>query len=600
MNETPEKNNDNVEIPAENAENQNQNPAPETQSSEADANITENADQTEQQPVAGSEDIKTPDHVVVLPKDQHPAFQPQPDSPAAQSYGQVAIPGPEQDDDIEAEVAQALGDVSLMDIDLSRPAPSKDQPADSAADITDDKPIPGILRGTIYKVEADGAFITGLGGKSEGFLPKDEFEPDEVLKEGDPIDVCIVGRDPKDGIVILSRNAATQQIMLKNLKVGDHVEATVTGSNKGGLDMKIKGGIKAFMPISQIDIHRIEDEDKDKLVGQKFICAVTQADRNDRNIVISRRKIIEAEHKANAAQLWDQLEQGQIRKGTVRSIMDYGAFIDLGGIDGLVHVSEISWAHIDKPSEFLVVGQQVDVFIKEVNREKKRLALSMKLVSGDPWATVDQKFPVGMHCQAKIVRLMNFGAFAQLEPGIEGLIPVSEMSWLGRVNHPKEVVSEGDVVDVEILKCSKEDKQISMSIKAVQGNPWENIEEKYAPENDYTGKVVRLSDFGAFVELEPGVDGLIHISELSDKHIKRAGDAVSEGEEVKVRVLEVDPRRKRIALSIKALMETPADETAQETAEDTTAAPAKPKRKKNLKGGIGGHDGSDNPLGLKL
>ena len=604
MNETPEKNNDNVEIPADNAENSVENTSPEPQQANSDVSADKSSTcESVEQPLAAdpapAESVpQTPDHVIVTPKDQHPAFQPKPDTSARQDYGQVAIPGPEQDADIEAEVAQALGDVSLMDIDLAKPVPAKAQAPGSAADIADDKPIPGILRGTIYKIESDGIFITGLGGKSEGFLPKDEIEPDEVLAEGDPIDVCIVGRDPKDGLIILSRNAAAQQIMLKNLRIGDHVEATVTGSNKGGLEMKIKGGIKAFMPISQIDIHRVEDAEKDKLIGQKFVCAVTQAGRNDKNIVISRRKIVEAEQEANADQLWDQLEKGQIRKGTVRSIMDYGAFVDLGGIDGLVHVSEISWAHIDKPSEFLVVGQQVEVFIKEISREKKRLALSIKLVSGNPWSTVDQKFPVGMHCQAKIVRLMNFGAFAQLEPGIEGLIPISEMSWLGRINHPKEVVSEGDIVDVEILKCSVADKQISMSIKAVQGNPWENIEEKYMPENDYTGKVVRLSDFGAFVELEPGVDGLVHISELSDKHVKRAGDAVSEGEEVKVRVLEVDTKRKRIALSIKALIEKPIEEAADFDA--VQAQQAKPKRKKNLKGGIGGHGGDDNPLGLKL
>ena len=593
MNETPEKNNENVENTTENQQPEQQNPEQAVNADSTDTSADAAQPAVTEQPAQSIP--QTPDHVVVMPKDQHPAFQPKSDAPAA-AGSPVSIPGPEQEADIEAEVSEALGDMSLMDIDLAKPAPKAEG---SAADITDEQPIPGILRGTIYKIESDGIFVTGLGGKSEGFLPKAEIEPDEVLKEGDPIDVCIVGRDPKDGIVILSRNAAAQQIMLKNLKVGDHVEATVTGSNKGGLEMKIKGGIKAFMPISQIDIYRVDDEAKDKFIGQKFVCAVTQADRNDRNIVISRRKIVEAEQQANADQLWDQLEQGQIRKGTVRSIMDYGAFVDLGGIDGLVHVSEISWTHIDKPSEFLVVGQQVEVMIKEINREKQRLALSIKLVTGDPWSTVEQKFPVGLRTQAKIVRLMNFGAFAQLEPGIEGLIPISEMSWLGRVNHPKEVVSEGDVVDVEILKCSKDDKQISMSIKAVQGNPWEKIEEKYVPENDYTGKVVRLSDFGAFVELEPGVDGLIHISELSDKHIKRAGDAVSEGEEVKVRVLEVDPRRKRIALSIKALTEAPIDESGEDLPTEA-AAPAKPKRKKNLKGGIGGHDGGGNSLGLTL
>ncbi len=547
-----------------------------------------------------SEEIvpETPDHVKVIAKEDHPAFKAANTAEVA-AKNEVMSPDDINAASVEEEVAEALGDMSLMDMDAivgnMGGTSNKSQSSSSDADA-----IPGILRGRVLKIESDGLFISNLGGKSEGFLPIVEIEEGENIKEGDPIDVCIVRRDPKDGLLILSRSAATQQIMLKNLKAGDHVEVTVTGSNKGGLEVKIKGGVKAFMPISQIDVYRVEDEDKDKFVGQKMICEVTQADRNDRNIVVSHRKIVEAQQSENAEKLWDELEQGQVYPGTVRSLMDYGAFIDLGGVDGLVHISEISWAHIDKPGDMLVVGQQVNVFVKEINKEKKRLALSLKLVNGDPWSSVGDKYPVGMRCQAKVVRLMNFGAFAELEPGIEGLIPVSEMSWLGRVNHPKEVVKEGDLVDVEILKCSTENRQISMSIKAVQGNPWDDVTEKYIVEQDYTGKVVRLSDFGAFVELEPGIDGLVHISEISDKHIKRPGDAVKEGEEVKVRVLEVDTGRKRIALSMRALLQVEDAGEAADVSAVETAAPAKPKRKKNLKGGLGCVDGGDNPLGLRL
>ena len=591
MSDTPEKTFNNDENPVENTQPENNNNIQDISSPAAEETAEVSAEQTPAQEFIP----QTPDHVKVIAKEDHPAFKNQQisqnDTADTQS---VASPDDITAESVEKEVQEALGDMSLMDMDTVLANTVKKAGPEA------DKPIPGILRGYVLKVESDGVFVAGLGGKSEGFLPKDEIEEGEVLKENDPIDVCIVRRDPKDGLLILSRNAATQQIMLKNLKNGDHVEVTVTGSNKGGLDVKIKGGVKAFMPISQIDIYRVEDEDKDKFIGQKMVCQVTQADKNDKNIVVSRRKVMEAEQEANADKIWDELEAGQIRRGTVRSLMEYGAFVDLGGIDGLVHISEISWGHIDKPADMLVVGQQVEVFIKEINQDKKRLALSLKLAHGDPWANIEEKYPVGLRTQAKIVRLMNFGAFAELEPGIEGLIPVSEMSWLGRVNHPKEVVSEGDVVEVDILKCSKDNHQISMSIKAVQGNPWENIEDKYIVEQDYEGKVVRLSDFGAFVELEPGVDGLVHISEISDKHIKRPCDAIKEGEEVKVRVLEVDPKRKRIGLSMKALLQTDEPTETAAALETEAVQTAKPKRKKNLKGGISGFGDGGNSLGLTL
>ncbi|MBN2064898.1 MAG: S1 RNA-binding domain-containing protein [Sedimentisphaerales bacterium] len=541
----------------------------------------------------------TPDHVKVIASNEHPAFN---TASKKTEFGKPIAPEDIDSASVEREIADALGDMSLLDMDSILAAPAKARA--SAPVSADDKPIPGILRGQVFRIAKDGLFITGLGGKSEGFLPMAEVGDCPDIKEGDAIDVCIVGRDPKDGMIMLSRNAAAQQIMLKNLKSGDHVEVTVTGSNKGGLEVKIKGGVKAFMPISQIDLHRVEDEDKDKYVNRKFICEVTQAGHGDKNIVVSRRRILQAEQEANAGQLWTELEVGQIRRGVVRSVMDYGAFVDLGGVEGLVHVSELSWAHIDKPSEMVVAGQEVEVFVKEVNQEKKRLSLSLKLVNGNPWATVEEKYPVGSRVQAKVVRLMNFGAFAELEPGIDGLIPVSEMSWLGRVHHPQDVLKIGDLVETEILKCSKDSKQISMSIKALQGNPWNNIEQKYVVGQDYEGQVVRLSDFGAFVQLEPGVDGLIHVSELSDKHVKRPADAVKEGETVKARVLEVDQNRKRIALSLKALI---VPEISQEEINLVNApeqpAPAsetaKPKRKKDLKGGLSCM-GNDNPFGLKL
>ncbi len=489
--------------------------------------------------------------------------------------------------ELEQELQDALGGDSLLDMYGMTNAIETNTNASIDPNQSSQMVAPGVLKGTVVSVASDGYFIGGLGGKSEGFLPKDDLEPDEILEIGHPVNVVIVRYDKRDGILILSRNAAMKEIMKRNLKEGVMVEVRVTGTNKGGLEVEIKGGLKAFMPVSQIDILRIEDTDP--YVNQKFVCEVMQVDKGDKNIVVSRRRVLEKEQAQKGEELWNALEKGQIRTGRVRSIMDFGAFVDLGGADGLLHVSEMSWARIDKPGDLLHIGQEVEVAIKEIDKVKQRISLSMKMASANPWTLAPQKYPIKSRHQAKVVKLMNFGAFAELEPGIEGLIPVSEMSWAGRVNHPKDVVGEGQLVEVEILKLDPEKKQISMSIKSVQGDPWKGIDEKYFKDGIYTGTVARLAEFGAFITLEPGVDGLVHISEMSDKHVKRSGDVVKEGESVQVKVLEIDPRAKRISLSMKALLVPETTETApkENPFPESSSSDATPKRKKKkLRGGL--------------
>jgi len=270
-------------------------------------------------------------------------------------------------------------------------------------------------------------------------------------------------------------------------------------------------------------------------------------------VVVSRRNILDREGEAKKEQLWEELEKGQSRHGVVRSIMDYGAVVDLGGVDGLLHVREMSWARVKHPKDILSEGQGIDVVVIKVDKEKQRISLSLKQAGGDPWTVVEQTYFEGSRHQAKITNLMDFGAFAELEPGVDGLIPISQMSWAGRVRHPSDVVQTGTLVEVEIMKVDVGARKISMSMKKLLANPWEGIGERYQKDQICKGVVCRVTDFGAFVTLEEGVDGLVHISELSDKRVAKTSDVVQEGQEVEVKVKNVDAKEQRIGLTMKGL-----------------------------------------------
>ena len=436
---------------------------------------------------------------------------------------------------------------------------------------------PGINRGRVISVTDEGMFVD-LGGKSQGFLPADELDEGEKIEVGADVDVAILRYDGRDGLLILSRKTAEQQLLRRDLREGSTVEARVTGSNKGGLEMDIKG-LKAFMPASQIDMGRIED--LDSLLNQSFICEVVQVERGDKNIVISRRRVLEKEALELRENLWQELEVGQLRHGNVRSLTDFGAFIDLGGMDGLLHISEMSWARVKHPKDILEVGQGIDVVILEKDDERRRLSLSLRKAGGDPWTCVAEKYTVGSRHQGHITNLMNFGAFAELEPGVEGLIPISEMSWAGRIRHPSDIVKTGMTVDVEILKIDVEKRRISLSMKSFHENPWAGVPEKYIKNHIYSGKVSKLTDFGAFITLEPGVDGLLHISEASDNHVNKISDVLGNDQEIQVKILSVDAEQQRIALTLKGL-----GQTEQETPEQIEPTPGKKKKERPLRGGL--------------
>ena len=516
-------------------------------------------------------------------------------SPAPQP-ATPAVPGPELDPDLEQEIEAALGDASIMDIyamDDSATAAASSGPAVDESD-----PPPGVIRGKVVGISGDDIFID-LGGKSQALLPRNELDPDEQVEIGSTMYVAIVGYDKKDGLIILSKKTAEQQLLRRNLKRGVLVEARVTGSNKGGLEMDIKG-LKAFMPASQISFQRIEN--LDTLIGELFTCEVVEVERGDKNIVLSRRNILAKERQEQKELLWQELEKGQCRRGVVSRLTDFGAFIDLGGVDGLLHVSEMSWARVKDPSEILQTGQEIDVVVIALDPDKQRISLSLKKAAGDPWTSVELNYPPGTRCQAQIVNLMDFGAFAQLEPGIEGLIPISEMSWAGRIRHPRDVVNKGMMVEVEVLTLDTEKRRLSLSMKQLQTNPWSSIGQKYQVNETFTGKVVKLADFGAFVNLEEGIDGLIHISQMSDKHVGKPGDIVSVGDEVQVRVLGVDTENQKISLSLKGLTSAAEHATPQQSPATDTAVDSKKSKDRPNRGGLFWDHGNDaaGGLGLKL
>jgi small subunit ribosomal protein S1 len=514
-----------------------------------------------------------------------PPRQQETSSHDVRSAGEVKAPPPKEqeitapsmvdDAELEREIAEALGDQSLVDLYQLEEEKKQIKPQETSAE-DKEKSAQGVTKGKVVGISGDDIFID-LGGKSQGMLSREEIGEDEKLEVGMTMQVCIVGYDQKDGLIIVSRKTAQQQLLRRDLKIGSMVEARVVGSNKGGLEMDLRG-LKAFMPASQIDIERTEDFDS--LMGERYICEVIEVERGDRNLVLSRRKVLLIERKEREKLLWAELEKGQSRHGVVRSLMDFGAFVDLGGVDGLLHVSEMSWARVKHPKEILQVGQEIDVVVIEADKKKRRVSLSLKLAGGDPWSTAEHKYPVGSRHQAQVMNLQDFGAFAQLEPGLEGLIPVSEMSWVGRVRHPKDVVQAGTMVEVEILSLDSTKRRIALSMKQVQENPWQTAAQNYAVDGIYKGKVARLTDFGAFVTLEEGVDGLIHISEMAEGRVNRAGDVVKMGEEVTVRVINVDGENQRISLSLKGLEsagELP-DQASDEKAQTDKAKKNRPRR----------------------
>ncbi len=415
-----------------------------------------------------------------------------------------------------------------------------------------------IVQGRIVDVVNELAVID-VGHKSEGVVPLSEWGENEAKpKPGDTVEVLLEGLEGDGGEVILSKRKAARvrawERILRECKVGDLVVGKVTRKIKGGLLVDI--GVNVFLPASQVDVRR--PGDVAEFIGQNIECKILKIDVDRRNIVVSRRKLIEEKREELKRQLLEQLKEGDVVRGTVKNIADFGAFIDLGGVDGLLHITDMSWGRINHPSEVLKLDQELDVKVLHIDRERDKIALGLKQLTPSPWEQVPLKYPVGSKVKGKVVNIVNYGAFVKLEDGVEGLVHISEMSWTKRISHPKEVVKIGDEVEVVVLGINEEKQEISLGIKQAKENPWDRIDEKYPVGSTAKGTVRSFTNYGAFVELEEGVEGLLHVSDISwTQKINQPAEVLKKGQQVECKVLDIDRQRKRLSLGIKQLRPDP-------------------------------------------
>jgi len=421
-----------------------------------------------------------------------------------------------------------------------------------------DSRLPGaILKGTIVS-QIGNDVIVEVGLKSEGIVDAGEFDGSDNIVMGAEIEVLLEDTDSESGLVLLSKRKADiirgWETILSSKKEGDVVKGKVIRRIKGGLLVDI--GVPVFLPASQVDIRK--PGDISRFIGKEVDCKILKIDIEGRNIVISRRKLIEEERHSSKEKILSEIEVGQVRKGIVKNIADFGVFVDLGGLDGLLHISDLSWGRISHPSEVVKLDQEIECVVVGVDKEHEKISLGLKQKTSSPWDDVERRYPVGARVKGKVVNVMNYGVFIRLEDGIEGLVHISEMSWTRRLAHPGEVVNLGDEIEVIVLNVNREKQEISLGIKQTQTNPWAIASQKYPPGTVVTTKVRSLTNFGAFVEIEPGVDGMVHISDLSwtRKH-SHPGEALQKGQEVKCVVLEVNVEKRRVSLGIKQITEDP-------------------------------------------
>ena len=422
-----------------------------------------------------------------------------------------------------------------------------------------------IVEGKIVEIN-DEFVVVDVGFKSEGAIHKNEWDENEPPPEiGQTVKVLIEEVEDQHGapedvraMISLSKRKAEKIIqweqMMLSVQEGQVVTGTVTRKIKGGLLVDI--GVPVFLPASQVDIRR--PNDIGDYIGRVVQCEVLKIDETRRNIVVSRRSLIEKQREEDREHLMAELEIGQVRKGIVKNIADFGAFVDLGGIDGLLHITDMSWERIGHPTEMVSIDQEIEVKILQIDREKQKIALGLKQKQNNPWTNIAEKYPVGTTLPGEVVNVMSYGAFVKLEPGIEGLVHISEMSWTRRINHPSEMVQIGDKIDVKILGVDAQGQQLSLGIKQTQSNPWDIVLEKYPENAQVTGKVRNLTNYGAFIELEEGIDGLLHVSDMSwTRKISHPSELLTKGQQVRCRVLSVDQTRRRIALGLKQLDDDP-------------------------------------------
>ena len=419
-----------------------------------------------------------------------------------------------------------------------------------------------ITEGRVVALTKD-KVVVDIGYKSEGMIPSDQFSSDDLgnLKVGDRLQVYIEECEDADGNLVLSKEKADKMKIWEELekmyKDEKSIEGKIVSRIKGGMMVDI--GVKAFLPGSQIDLHPVRD--LDGLVGKTFPLKIIKINHRRGNVVVSRRVLLEETRDKKRQTTLANLKEGQLIQGTVKNITDYGSFIDLGGIDGLLHITDMSWGRVGHPSELFTVGDKVEVTVLKYDRETGRISLGLKQKSADPWTNVAGKYPIGTRVRGRVVSLTDYGAFVELEPGVEGLVHVSEMSWTHEVRHPSRVVAVGDQVEAAVLNVDPASRKISLGMKQTAPNPWDMIEGKYPIGTRIEGKVKSLTDFGVFVGLEEGIDGLIHISDMSwTKHIKHPSELFKKGQKVEAIVLRIDKEKERLSLGYKQLTRDPWDE----------------------------------------
>jgi len=422
-----------------------------------------------------------------------------------------------------------------------------------------------IVTGTVVFVTNDGVMVD-IGARTEAIIPLNQLTEENLseeelkglLKPGDTVTAYVVRADLENGQVVLSKKRAEADqswIKIQALyEQGQPVMVQVKEKVKGGLVATIEG-IRAFLPASQVDMKRTPE--LDEYVGQSFLVKIIEFNRKKSRVILSRRTVLEAEQKAARSQILASLKEGDIVEGQVVEVTDFGVFVALGGVDGLVHRSEITWGRFNHPKDVVQKGQTVKAKVLSVDTERERVNLSMKALSEDPWLTVSERYPVGSKLTGKVVGLTQFGAFVEVEPGLEGLIHISELSWVKRPKHPGEILKEGQQVEVQVLRIDPAERRLSLGLKQTQPDPWKSLPDRYPPGTPVKGKVTGLTDFGVFVEIEPGIEGLIHVSELAHERIEKPSELYKKGDEVEAAILQIDPVEQRISLSRKRLLPPP-------------------------------------------
>ncbi|MGH7334405.1 MAG: 30S ribosomal protein S1 [Candidatus Rokuibacteriota bacterium] len=421
-----------------------------------------------------------------------------------------------------------------------------------------------VVRGRVVHIGTSEVLVD-VGYKSEGAIPIEEFHRSGTLpRVGDEIEVYLEAKEDAEGLIVLSKDKADKikvwDAVTRAYERGVPVEGRIVEVVKGGLAVDV--GVKAFLPGSQVDLRPIKN--LGSMVGQTVRAKVIKLNRRRGNVVLSRRTLLEEERDEKKKHTLEVLAEGMVMTGVVKNLTDYGAFVDLGGIDGLLHVTDMSWGRVGHPSEIFQIGDQIEVVVLHFDRETGRVSLGYKQKSSDPWERVEQTYPPGTKIHGRVVSLTNYGAFVELEPGVEGLVHVSEMSWTRRVRHPSKIVNIGDEIDVVVLEVNKQAKRISLGMKQVEADPWETIDERYRPGERIMGKVRNLTDFGAFVELESGVDGLLHISDMSwTRNVGHPSEILKKGQDIETQILNVDRDNKRISLGLKQIQPDPWATVAQ-------------------------------------